>query len=270
MYMWNCELSKYFGILLSYFELCLRNRIHTAMAAHYVGNVGAQAHWWDIVSSQLGVRTMRKVNAVRQNDGAPVMPAPSADEVVSRVSFGFWTAVLDRVDSKKAHIIMPAIFPHHRLNRTPYDWRSPAVKKQAVDFVKEINDFRNRLAHHEPLWKFPSVVVHRYGAPTTVVTASTDRGSSLYRLKRILDIYDDAMAMMTMSLSADLRRSTWRMALDFLLSDRGIHRYEKGKYVPCLAVTAPRDFVRRFSLISKQNAPCRVGRSGCSGLFIPD
>ncbi|WP_147297865.1 hypothetical protein [Trinickia dinghuensis] len=270
LYMWNGELSSCFAALLSYFEICLRNSIHIAMASHYIGAVNSSAHWWDVVAAQLGTRTMEKVKAVREKNGTPRIPAPSADEIVSRVTFGFWTAVLGRVDKHQAHVIMPAIFPDHPLNARPNEWKDSVKRKKAISFAFEMNDFRNRLAHHEPLRKFGSIKDTSTTPATLVVAASTDLQSTRSRFARLIGLYDEAMSSISATLHRDLLKSSWRTRLTFLLSDRGIERYVNTKYALSDIATTSSYLHQNFARVVKQNAPVRIRRARKAGIFIPE
>lgn len=150
LYMWNGEVSSCFAALLSYFEICLRNNIHIAMANHYLGDVSSGSHWWDVIATQLVNRTMEKIRAIRDKNGMPRVPAPTADEIVSHVTFGFWSTVLGRIDKRHAHLIMPAIFPHHPLNAHPMDWKDNDKRKKAISFVFEVNDFSTHYLTRQP------------------------------------------------------------------------------------------------------------------------
>ena len=268
--MWNCELSKAFGVLMAFFEISIRNRIHSAMATHYIGHTGPTAYWWDAIASQLGTTTMNKVKDVREKNGTLISPPPSADEIVSRVSFGFWTSVLGKIDQGQADKIMPAIFPHHPLNANSLDWKIHALRKEAIGFIFEMNYFRNRLAHHEPLWKFPHTTVYVANGPNTAIPASTDRLSSITRLNRLLNLYDDVIRGLSSSLFSDLQNSSWRKALTFLLSDRGIKRYEDGRYTVGDIEASSYQLHKNFAFLSKRNEPVRVRRAMRTGIFIPD
>lgn len=49
--------------------------------------------------------------------------------------------------------IIPVIFPNH-LIVTPGQWGSKAKREALNKHLRAVNDFRNRVAHHEPLFKF--------------------------------------------------------------------------------------------------------------------
>lgn len=271
LYIWNSELSRCIGTLLAYFEIALRNNVHHAMSMHYVGKVGPTAHWWDLIRSQLGSSTMRWVEIVRSGRGAKLCGSmPNADEIVAQVSFGFWTNVLARIDRNKAHTILPTILPNHPINENVRDWRNDAKRRAALGFVRELNLFRNRMAHHEPLWKFGSIHDTSTNPPTLVLAASTDLVGSQQRFARLMKQYDDAMASLDKSLHADSQTSSWRTTLNFLLSDRGYQRYASRRHVVDPQPVHASTFQRTFFDVVRQNAPVRIKAQGGSGVFVPD
>ena len=104
LYMWNSEISLCFGALLSFFEIALRNNIHRAMSLFYTRGVSSSAHWYDQIRSSLKYGTIAKIDEVRYTGYGTNRvlrnPQPSPDEIVSRVSFGFWRDFNRRGDGR--------------------------------------------------------------------------------------------------------------------------------------------------------------------------
>lgn len=276
MYMWNGELSACFATLISIFEITLRNRVHRAMSLHYSNgnNNGPSAsfHWYNRIWGQLKPRNQGQIDNVRY-EGPPRRrvlcdPAPSPDEIVSRVSFGFWSTMLGSIDRRVnfADKILPAIFPNHSLNAQPLDWTDNSKRGLALAFIYELNTFRNRIAHHEPIWKFAAV----YDGAKLIYPSSINLADSLVRLQRILSLLDDAMHAMSRGLSADLRTSSWRRKIDYLLLDRGVSRYRTYCHCPVEKLVDPQGFQRNFHRVVRANQPVRISKSGSRGLFVPD
>lgn len=276
LYMWNGEVSSCLGALLSYFEVALRNRIHRTMSEHYSRGASNSIHWYDTIRSQLTPGIQEKITRVRTTrgpGGKPVSkkPAPNPDEVVSRVTFGFWSSILGVVDTRYADQLFPKIFPNHPLNVNPSDWAIKQQRKQALGFIYELNELRNRIAHHEPLWKFSAIKDTSIKPAIVLVAESTDQASSIQRFTRLLDLFDQNVRAISTDLYVDLKISSWRTTLDFLLTDRGVNRYRKQKHVPASAVLSPAELHRSFSLVGKSNQPVRIaGRSRFKGLFTPE
>ncbi|WJF90253.1 Abi family protein [Paraburkholderia bonniea] len=273
LYMWNCEISSCFSTLLSYFEITLRNNIHRGMSLHYSDphSVFEGKYWWDRIESELGRKTMESVNKIRLKNSVPLKPVPSADEIVSRVSFGFWSSVLGHINAAHATAIFPVIFPHHHLNENTNQWRDATTRKNAISFIYEINQFRNRLAHHEPLWKFGRIMDMSIKPAIMKMPESSNFLDSIERFLRILNLFDGAMRAMNLTLYNDLLNSSWRNKLNQLLSFRGLERYRTGKYY-CIndSVKTPDQLSMEFSGILANNRPVRIADAVGAGVFVPD
>ena len=275
LYMWNCELSACFSVLLSFFEIALRNNIHYAMSHYYSYGQNGNIHWYDKMPN-LSDKQKSKVDEIRKEKkrGKIVLriPAPNPDEIVSRVTFGFWSDVLGKIEPKYANQVLSKVFPSHPLSCSN-QWNIKAKKTAAIEFIYELNDFRNRIAHHEPLWKFSAI--KNTSNPSKVVVIEAESNSleeSLYRFARLLKFLDDAMEAMNPDFHADMQQSTWRKKLDYLLSERGISRYRSLNHCPDInqQPLTPLQFRKKFRLIMKKNKPIQVGYSNMKGVFIPE
>lgn len=267
LYLWNGEVSSCFASHLSYFEIVLRNSIHRAMSLFYTRGRSPSVHWYDLAWKALSPTTQRRIEEVRQRRSRTAL---DADEMVASLSFGFWPAVLRNIDHAHANLILPAIFPFHPLSAPVAQWRDTKVRRGALAFVFELHAFRNRLAHHEPLWKFGVIRGASGNTDATNLRASRTPADSIARLRRLLELIEEATGFVDRSVRDDLVASTWRRRLDFLLTDRGIQRYRSCKHVPDSSILTPAEFRYRFTLVGRNNQPVRVRQSRSSGLFIPD
>jgi Abi-like protein len=274
LYMWNLELATCFGSLLSLFEIALRNNIHSAMSHFYTRGGSVSDHWYDKISASLKPETLSKIAEVRYQGPhkARVLrnPAPGPDEIVSRVSFGFWPGILSVIDKRYAAQIFPKIFPNHPMNANASNWQIDRHRKHALSFIYELNQFRNRIAHHEPLWKFAAVMDTSVRPPRVLVPASSCYADSEARMQRLLGFFDAAVSALNQDFYLDLLQSSWRVRLNYLLSARGFMRYKTLKYKPSPYSITPTEFRQAFPRIVKANRPIRLKRSDASGLFIPD
>lgn len=275
LYMWNCQISTCLSTLISYFEVALRNRIHWSMSDFYSRGANQSIHWYDSIRGQLKPETQRTILKIRSLRGprgvvTPRNPTPNPDEIVSRVTFGFWPAILGVVDQRYAHQLLPGIFPNHPLNATPSDWAIGATRKSALAFIYEINEMRNRIAHHEPIWKFSAIKDTSVNPAVIITAASTNQAQSITRFHRLLGLLDTSLSTVNQDLYQDLSASRWRLELNFLLTPRGIERYKNLRHVPEERMLSPADLRRQFSLVGKGNQPVNIGgRSRFTGVFIP-
>ncbi len=267
LYMWNCELSACFGSLLSILEVVLRNSIHRAMSQE-IGGLDS-AHWYDSRRANLTPYYLGKIAEIRAK-----RPGASPGEIVSGLNFGFWPAAMKLIGAPGR--VIPQIFPHHQLTASPNGWSSAADRKKMLAFMHEVNTFRNRLAHHEPLWKFGalpdlSAPQPRRGQPPVLLFSdSLNLADSLVRLNRMVDHLDTAFSSIDVTFHNEIVESSWRRKLDFLLSIRGVERYRTLRHVPSRGHRTPAEFRDSFSLLVRSNRPQYVMNSKGGGLFTPD
>lgn len=265
--MWNAEVCAELSKLLSYLEIALRNSIHREMSLHATNRSSSSSFWWDAQWPRLKPKTKDDITKVRAK--SPVV-ALSPDEIVSRLSFGFWPNVLTWI-AKQFPTAMWNVFPMHPLSLrgAAPNWWNTAARQEAIQDFFEFNEARNRIAHHEPLWKFPPVVDTSPVKPVVRVPGSNDEASTIKRFLRLLDLYDRAIFSISPTLQSHLASSSWRMRLDFLLSRRGLDRYLSGAHVADQHVIDTLSLHREFAVLIQRNRPVHLQDHGGRGLFIP-
>ncbi len=149
LYVWNVAVSSAFYGVLQGLEVTLRNAMHKRLSAAY------GSAWYENRRVGLDDGCMERIQSLKsgmaRSDGERIPPA----QVVAGLSFGFWVALLGKGGwiselRRKANYEMslwrPALryaFPHRRtLNR-----------KQAHAALDQLRILRNRIAHHEPIFK---------------------------------------------------------------------------------------------------------------------
>lgn len=146
LYSWNTAVSAAFYGPLQGLEVALRNAMHRELAARYGKD------WYDNPASGLDAGTLSRISGARSDlrrDGYP----DDLPHIVAALSFGFWVALLGSGGRLPCHdkanydmTIWRAgvfrAFPYARLSRkaahTPLDY---------------LRTFRNRIAHHEPIFE---------------------------------------------------------------------------------------------------------------------
>ena len=134
LYKINLRLSEAFYTSLSVFEITLRNAIHNSCKVYFGDN------FWFI--NHLPVELATKVIEIK-NKIVASHKAPTADRIVSELTFGFWTSLFNR---KYAYLLWKPLYqifihaPHILLQRAII---SPKLNS--------IRDFRNRVYHYEPI-----------------------------------------------------------------------------------------------------------------------
>jgi hypothetical protein len=267
IYMWNGEICSCLSQLLAYFEITLRNNIHRTLSLSTGGGGSSSTHWWDVYWAQLTQETRNKIASVR-SEFAPASASP--DEIVARLSFGFWPNMLSWIGKNRPALLIQ-IFPGHPLSQAMApNWMTKPARRTALNSVFELKDIRNRIAHHEPLWKFSNIVDTSGPTPVVIAPASTNEATSIVRFIRLLALYDNLLVAISPPFANHIRQSSWRQQLDFLLSERGRTRYKNGSHIPIADSVSPAALNQLFANWMQKNRPVRLRDAGGSGLFIPN
>jgi hypothetical protein len=147
LYSWNAAVASAFWGPLGIVEVAVRNAIHWRLA----DRAGIDKWWLDEKiwgqlldkqrqEVQVAIDTARRRNA-----------DPSADDIVAASNFGLWVGLLsegkprDPIYSYETVFWQPRLrgaFPHYRGGR-----------RQLHGELDRIRKFRNRVAHHEPIFR---------------------------------------------------------------------------------------------------------------------
>ena len=147
LYTWNSALSAALWGPLSILEVATRNAVH-----HQLSLRVQRDDWWED-ARLTGVLLERERRALHEAVGTASRRKenPSADDVVAASGFGLWVGLLsagvprDPVRSYETSLWQPRLhraFPHYRGGR-----------KQLHAELDEIRNLRNRVAHHEPVFR---------------------------------------------------------------------------------------------------------------------
>lgn|GEM_PF-784528 len=163
LYCWNDAISAALSRALGFTEVALRNQFHTALSARYgVGGTISRDWYAHLRLNPKSTDLIRKITDERRRLSGvyqlvPRSPAPSPDDVVSKLSFGFWPHVLD-ISHDCAHRpldwaeMLTEIMPGHRNNSVGF-WNRPKNRDMLFARIDFCKDLRNRIAHLEPVWK---------------------------------------------------------------------------------------------------------------------
>lgn len=155
--LWGQQITMALLSLTLSFEVALRNRLHVSLSRQASSKLTSQTAdsfpWYDreLGWIQLSGESLDKVEKVLSANQLRLQVQPSPDKVVSRLSFGFWSNILD--SQLPAHIkarTFPEVFPDHPKGK--HHWRHVKNQKEVVDIIKGVQTWRNRLAHCKPVW----------------------------------------------------------------------------------------------------------------------
>ncbi len=264
--MWNTELSINLNVLIGYLEIALRNSVHRTLSSFVSNGASNSIHWYDNSRANLTTDSKRKITDIRtdKRTHTPISPAPSPDEIISRLTFGFWPNALNSLDKRYTNTTLASIFPNHLFTQNPTLWNFKANIKTVISPLYEINTLRNRIAHHESVWKFSSV----NDGNIVLQQESKNITDSIARFTRFLNQYDEVIRAIDLDLYNDLLNSSWRNKVEFLLSPKGVDRYKCAKNNIAATKTAA-CLKYKFLKIVNQNQPILVKYRGEKGLFHP-
>lgn len=142
------DLSGDFFCVMQMIEVALRNAINNTVKLH----VGSSS-WYDTIP--FSTQSKQLVQSAKDKAIAECGVRYSDDDVISRLTFGFWVYMLDapyRDTSKSSYIWTPEnrnlTFP---VAKNP--WGADMKINALFDDFHKVLLFRNRLFHHEPIWK---------------------------------------------------------------------------------------------------------------------
>ena len=164
-YQWSQAVSTSLHPLLGLLEVILRNAIHRSLSMQCSDQANNSFPWYDKTAHNHGVslrgKSLAKVDALLKEGEPPIRKGvqPTPDQVVSRLSFGFWPNVMDELNHRYGPKTFTDVFPNHPHSK-PRHWSVPANKAQAVLRLKKLQDLRNRVCHFEAIWKHHWLGVH--------------------------------------------------------------------------------------------------------------
>jgi hypothetical protein len=172
-YAWNVALCEALYPLLHQVEVVLRNALDRAIAAAYpTGGVYTDVDsWMDSSACPLAPYARREVlkakkkllgwdetRQVFQRSAATIQHA----DLVAAVDFGFWTGLLhksylyqSRLDQRFWPHLLPTVFPSYG------GAHDRALLGTASATANEVRKLRNRVFHHEPIWRRPNLLAER-------------------------------------------------------------------------------------------------------------
>lgn len=165
-YLWNSHVCSTFHPLIGAVEVALRNAIDTALTASVAPT------WWNGVhllyasyTTHPGATLPHAVKCVRDNFvkahnsarsdkreryGIP-HPVPTRHEILAKTEFSTWEFLLD------SEFNGPSLYWPANLGQVfRGDWKGRTPGQLLVRLrvlIKIIRQFRNRVSHHEPVWK---------------------------------------------------------------------------------------------------------------------
>ena len=137
LYRYNLRLCQRFYGVLSLFEVVLRNAVNN----HYM--VYFSDADWIVNQAANGKLLVHEKDEIKQAEADyKKRGIYNNDKMVSSLTFGFWTFLFTKNNYKKGGKTLLRIFPNKAKGKNQAD--------VYLDLT-HIREFRNRIAHHEPI-----------------------------------------------------------------------------------------------------------------------
>lgn len=141
LYLYNARLSKAFLYPLHILEVTLRNRMNDIFSVNFDDKWFQDKHFRSGLSEQSRDALDRGIDRAKR---------PNKEDIVSTLTFDFWSNLFRaEYDRFIWQTNMKTLLPNINLTR-----------KEFEKVVKEINEFRNRIAHYEPIHKINLSEMH--------------------------------------------------------------------------------------------------------------
>lgn len=169
-YMWSMAVSTAFSPLVHALEVGFRNALNNELSPHY-GN-GWFQHWVNKDATDLRTRgklalgqkstgqrllddAIKKITKRDHPTGAPAGYSPPWQRVLAEMTFGFWVTFLVKRFWDVNH--KSKLWPNHISGVFPGIPSSMRAVGPLYAAFDDVVDIRNRIHHHEPLWKHVTV-----------------------------------------------------------------------------------------------------------------
>ncbi|MCV9907048.1 Abi family protein [Brucella sp. HL-2] len=240
VYCWNESVSQCFQILLATIEVTLRNSMHRNFAAAQLSlNNHQQKNWYEHLDLQFkSEEKVKKITHKRKGQNQlPLIPAPSPNDVVAGLTFGFWKHLLDVVKYKDGTPVglaqvLTSSFPNHPNSSVSY-WSKLKWQDKLFSRLDLVADIRNRIAHLEPIWKFGELREETRPRPTSpqiiVQPAPITPADCVARLILVLNRSIELLHWISKHRARDFRDSSNNKKLRYLLTTDAIDSFKAGK-----------------------------------------
>ncbi|HEO8936114.1 TPA: Abi family protein [Serratia marcescens] len=235
VYKWNEEVSSRMMKLIAVIEITLRNRIHSAMSGYMKKTAtGSQESndWFNHLHLEKPAQDKIK-NTLTDKRKRPITPTPSANFVISNMTFGFWPNILRaEKDMQNKNLqwgsLFPSIFPGLP-PKAPGYWNKIKQREHVISRCFAVGGLRNRIAHFEPIWKFSAEmeeILPRRGVVQKVITRSpVNKKEAVQRLNKEFKKALELLEWLSPSSYQDYMNSENKKSIEWLLSERAIDSF---------------------------------------------
>ena len=150
------SLSSLCFIPLHYVEVVLRNKVYDALLSFYCGRrksidlPGSPEEWYLWMPQRDKTKRVIQESIHRLRVGKS---SPMTCDIIAQLPFGLWVSVLEEFPDEKA----PLYFWRGITHAVFSNIKGKKNRRNILFELRNINNVRNRLFHHEPIWKTDKV-----------------------------------------------------------------------------------------------------------------
>ncbi len=269
LYLWNDALSAAFFKLISILEVSFRNAIHRELSHEYNAHRGQGSafdnDWYEYLISQnlLGnPKFIRKVTHFSSRGRlSPRRPVPKPGDVIAGQTFGFWPCLLELRNIDWPKILHNGLRNHYAIHQSYWDRNA---KADLIIRLKQVCELRNRIAHHEPIWKFTRIMHRRTN--TEIYPAARTPQDSLNRMKELNRRLVKLLGWVSEDRKKDYLNSHYKRHFDWLVTDKAIETY---KFLQLREGWKLSKVKRELRKILANGTPIEVIHKGNTSMIIP-
>ncbi|WP_076419835.1 Abi family protein [Colwellia sp. UCD-KL20] len=269
LYLWNDALSASFFKLVSILEVTFRNALHRELSHEYHPhkNQGSvfDNDWYEYLISQnlLGdPKFIRKVTHLNSRGRTrPKRPIPKPGDVIAGQTFGFWPSLIDRRNINWQKILHNALKDHYSVNQSY--WNQSSIDDLILR-LKQVCELRNRIAHHEPIWKFTRIIHRRSG--NEIYPAARTPEDSLSRMIELNKRLVRLLSWVSEDRKMDYLDSHYKRHFDWLVTGKAIETYKTLQLREGWKLSKVKRELRKLLV---NGIPVEVIHKGNSSIIIP-
>lgn len=217
-------------------------------------------------NNRLLARTLKEENlvATAKHQISKEGKKPTPDRIIAGLTFGFWTTLLTDTyeDNQSDRLLWPSL--------TSYVFPNAPAGYTQTDICKaffQIKELRNRLSHHEAVWKFHQI---------NPVTGKTDYSKPVYGTKASCSLlrkhYDDIIEMigwMSTERKANFLSHSANLRFYALCSVDGLNSYiAPEKIKEQIEISLDDEDINRLINLLRKNEFIRIVKEGQTLLTI--
>lgn len=146
LYLWNIQASAALWGPLAILEVVIRNALHDALRSR------RRDDWWNDPTVRLMPRERSMIDDAIAGLVRRGIARPSPDQVVAATTFGLWTGLTDGGVPRDPYLSYETALWQPRLAEA-FRHAGTVRRKQIHRELDDLRILRNRVAHHEPIYR---------------------------------------------------------------------------------------------------------------------